>query len=96
MRYEIILSPQAERDYKRLKATVRSGVRDSMEVHLRHAPMKTSKSRIKRLRGLAQPQYRLRVGDVRVFYDIEGSSVLVLGIVLKSDADRWLRAAGRS
>ena len=40
-----------------------------------------SKSRIKRLRGLKQPQYRLRVGDIRVFYDIFGQRVEVLAIV---------------
>jgi mRNA interferase RelE/StbE len=96
MRYEIILSPEATKDYKKLKPAIRSGVRDSMEVHLRHEPMKTSKSRIKRLRNLAQPQYRLRFGDIRVFYDVEGDSVLVLGIVFKPDADHWLREAGRS
>lgn len=91
-----ILSAEAERDYKRLKASIRSGVRDSIEVHLRHQPVKTSKSGIKRLRSLAQPQYRLRVGDLRVFYDVEADSVLVLAIVLKSDAERWLRQAGKS
>ena len=96
MRYEIILSPEAERDYKRFRASIRSGIRDSLEVYLRHAPMKTSKSRIKRLRGLTQPQYRLRVGDLRVFYDIEAGSVLVLAIVLKSDAARWLQEEGKS
>ena len=32
--------------------------RDALETHLRHEPMKTSRSRIKRLRGLARPQYR--------------------------------------
>ena len=88
MRYEIILSPEAERDYKKLTASIRSGIRDSLEVYLRHEPMKTSKSRIKRLRGLTQPQYRLRVGDPRVFYDVHAGSVLVLAIVLKSDAAR--------
>ena len=65
-------------------------------MHLRHEPKKTSKSSIKRLRGLAQPQYRLRVGDLRVFYDVEADSVLVLAIILKSEADRWLREAGKS
>jgi len=36
-----------------------------------HEPTKASKTRIKRLRGLSRPQYRLRVGDdVRVFYDV--------------------------
>ena len=52
--------------------------------------MKTSKSRIKRLRGLARPQYRLRVDEVRVFYDVSGSNVEVLAIVPKSEAESWL------
>ena len=49
-----------------------------------------SRSRIKRLRGLARPQYRLRVGDVRVFYDVAGTTVEVLAIVTKSEAETWL------
>ena len=49
-----------------------------------------SKSRIKRLRGLARPQYRLRIEDVRVFYDITGSTVEVLAVVVKSEAQSWL------
>ena len=61
-----------------------------MEIHLRHEPKKTSRSRIKRLRGLERPQYRLRIGDVRVFYDVNEVSVEVLGIVLKADVDAWL------
>jgi len=32
-----------------------------------HHPTKESKSRIKRLRGIGNPDYRLRVGDYRVF-----------------------------
>jgi prevent-host-death family protein len=45
-------------------------VRDALERHLRYEPTRVSKSRIKRLRGLSQPQYRRRVGEVRVFYDV--------------------------
>ena len=96
MRYEIILSPEAERDYKRLKARIRSEVRDALELHLRHEPTKVAKSRIKRLRGLSQPQYRLRVGDIRVFYDVAPNSALILAIILKADVDRWLQEAGKS
>jgi mRNA interferase RelE/StbE len=43
-----------------------------------------------RLRGLLRPQYRLRVGEVRVFYDISGATVEVLAIVPKSEAESWL------
>ena len=42
---------------------------------LRFEPTKLSKSRIKRLRGLEQPQYRLRVGEIRVFYDVTETEV---------------------
>ena len=51
-------------------------------------------SRIKRLRGLAQPQYRLRVGDIRVFYDVTRDRVEILGIVHKDNASEWLGAMG--
>ncbi len=96
MRYEIILAPEAAHDLRLLKAHFRSEVRDVLERHLRHEPMKTSRSRIKRPRGLSRPQYRLRVGEVRVFYDVSGSSVEVLAIVAKSQAEAWLREAGES
>lgn len=49
-----------------------------------------SRSRIKRLRGLSRPQFRLRVGEVRVFYDVSRDTVEVLAIVLKSEASAWL------
>lgn len=94
MRFEIILAPEAIEDRGRLRAFDRAAVDDAMELHLRHAPEKVSKSRIKRLRGLRRPQYRLRVDDFRVFYDVVGNEVQVLGIVLKADADAWLKDVG--
>jgi len=96
MRFEIILSPEALDDFRCLKVNVRSAVRDAMETHLRHEPTKTSKSRIKRLRGLSRPQYRLRVDEVRVFYDVTEASVEVLAIIPKSDAQAWLEQRGQT
>ena len=90
MPFEIILAPEAVEDLKALTAHVRAKVREALETHLRHEPEKTSRSRIKRLRGVLRPQYRLRVDDVRVFYDVTGKSVEVLAIVAKSEADSWL------
>lgn len=90
MRYEIILSPEALADLRNLKATLRAKVRQGLETHLRHEPAKPSRSRIKRLRGLSRPQYRLRIEDVRVFYDVADSTVEVLAIVAKSEVDKWL------
>jgi mRNA-degrading endonuclease RelE of RelBE toxin-antitoxin system len=94
MRHEILLAPQAILDFKRLPAHERTAVRDALELHLRHEPTRVSKSRIKRLRGLSKPQYRLRVGDIRVFYDVSEGRVEVLAVILKSEANRWLQEEG--
>jgi mRNA interferase RelE/StbE len=51
---------------------------NNLSIHLIHEPAKESKSRIKRLKDLSHPQYRLRVDDLRVFYDITENDVVVL------------------
>ena len=79
---------------RKLDARIRSEVRDHIELHLRHEPEKVSRSRIKRLRGMKQPQYRLRVGDVRVFYDVVETEVHVLAVMDKSETARWLEEKG--
>jgi mRNA interferase RelE/StbE len=94
MRYEIVLSPEAVEDLRRLPVGLRASVREAMERHLRHAPTKLSKSRIKRLRGVSRPQYRLRVDEVRVYYDVTEGQVKILAVVLKADADDWLKEYG--
>jgi mRNA interferase RelE/StbE len=94
MRFAIVLAPEALEDLKALTAHARSTVMTALETHLRHEPRKTSRSRIKRLRGLSRPQFRLRVGDIRVFYDVSGASVEILAIVIKPEADSWLAQFG--
>ena len=94
MRFEILLAPEAIEDLRKLKAGDRTAVREALETHLRHEPTKTSRSRIKRLRGISRPQYRLRVEEVRVFYDVSASTVEVLAIVPKPEAESWLAQFG--
>jgi len=67
-----------------------------VELHLRYAPEMISRSRIKRLRELTSPQYRLRVDDWRIFYDVAGREVSIRGVVKKSDAADWLARFGES
>ncbi len=94
MAFAIVLAPEALEDFKKLKANLRAELRDALETHLRHEPRRTSRSRIKRLRGMRQPQYRLRVGDIRLFYDVSSEAVEVLAIMMKSEADEWLKQFG--
>ncbi len=61
---------------------------------MRPEPRKVSKSRIKKLRGVRQPQYRLRIDEIRVFYDVTEDFVNVLAIVPKNRAARWLELHG--
>lgn len=96
MRREIILAPEAVEDLKALAANDRATIRDAMETHLRHEPTKTSRSRIKRLRGLRRPQYRLRVDEFRIFYDVTGQAVEVVAIVAKSETGKWLERHGET
>ncbi len=94
MRFEIRLAREAERVLRALQANQQALIRVALETHLRHEPTRVSKSRIKRLRGLTRPQFRLRVDEFRVFYDIKGQEVQVLAVVAKADAARWLDTYG--
>jgi len=82
-----------------LRANERAEVLDAIEIHLRYEPEKVSKSRIKRLEGLEWPQYRLRIGDIRAFYDVfyrdQGGQVEILAIGAKNEAMQWLAKHGR-
>ena len=94
MAYEIRITENARLDYRALDARWRSALKNALEVHLRHEAEKVSRSRIKRLRGIRKPQYRLRVEEVRVFYDVADVGVSVLAIVPKSRAAQWLATHG--
>ena len=96
MRYDITFTPEALKDLKALRGIDRAKVQEVVEVHLRHEPTKLSKSRIKRLRQLKHPQFRLRVDELRIFYDVIENQVEVLAIVTKSNSDEWLTQKGIS
>jgi mRNA-degrading endonuclease RelE of RelBE toxin-antitoxin system len=95
MNYQIILSPAAVAEFRALSAFERAQVRDALERHLRHEPTRTSRSRIKRLRGLSKPNYRLRMGDLRIFYDVVDDRAEILAIVTKAKAETWLKEKGK-
>lgn len=94
MAYEIFLTDTAKTHYRALDARWRAIVKNGLEAHLRHEPMKVSRSRIKRLRGMEHPEYRLRLDEYRVFYDVAGQTVVVLAIVPKDDTVDWLNKYG--
>lgn len=90
MDYEIEFVNDALLDFRALDAPIRAAIRKALETHLRHEPTKVSKSRVKRLRELRRPQYRLRVDQFRVYYDVEDAVVTILGVVAKGASYDWL------
>ncbi|MFB2934137.1 type II toxin-antitoxin system RelE/ParE family toxin [Aerosakkonemataceae cyanobacterium BLCC-F154] len=96
MPYEIQFTTESLEDLKLLRPIDRSKVIDAIEIHLLHNPTQESKSRIKRLRGMDKPQYRLRVDEIRVFYDVVDNFVEIIAIVAKSQAADWLLREGKT
>lgn len=94
MKHRVVFTREARKDYRDLPARIRAEKGDAIDRHLLHEPTRVSRSRIKRLRGTRKPQYRLRVRDVRVFYDVREGEVDVLAIVEKSEASEWLKRIG--
>jgi mRNA interferase RelE/StbE len=95
--YEIALKHSAIADMDALRKFDAAQIADAMEKHLRHDPTRESKSRIKRLRGLSSPDYRLRVGDYRVFYavDKDGHRVDVLRVMHKDQTASYYKELRR-
>jgi mRNA-degrading endonuclease RelE of RelBE toxin-antitoxin system len=46
------------------------------------------------LTDLKHPQFRLRVGDARVFYDVIGADVVIVAIMSKERTIQWLEEHG--
>ena len=92
MIFRIELVDEAKVALRRLRAVDRTKVLDRIERHLTDEPTAQSRSRIKRLRAGTYPPYRLRVDDIRVYYDVNEVTqlVIVLGIVPKSESAAWL------
>ena len=91
--YTIILKRSAIADLDALRKYDATQIANAMERHLQHDPTKESKSHIRRLRGITNPDYRLRVGDYRVFYvvDEDARRVDVLRVMHKDQTLLYYR-----
>lgn len=88
MRYEIEITEEAESNLDGIRAFYREEILDAIEDNLRYEPTRESRSRIKRLELLDSPAYRLRVGEYRIFYDVDEvvGEVAVLRVMSKEES----------
>ena len=84
--YEIRYADEAFADIRGLRTFDQRKVMEGIELHLTQQPRLVSRSRIK---AMVQPfwsQYRLRIDDFRVYYDVDDESHLVhvLRVLMKT------------
>lgn len=89
MVFRIEYLPAAIRDLSGMRAFDRQQVLDAIPLHLSHEPKRESRSRIKRMNQPFWSKYRLRVGEFRVYYDVDEATQLVnvLRILKKGTAE---------
>ena len=88
MAFEIRYSRLAHSQLKGIRAFDRTAILNQIDSVLTAAPTLTSKARVKLLRQPAPTDYRLKVGDFRVFYNVtdDDTVVQVIQVLTKSEA----------
>jgi mRNA interferase RelE/StbE len=90
MAYELRYSDEAVNQLKGFRAFDRAAILAEIEQILMVNPTLESKPKVKLLRQPAPTQYRLRVGDFRVFYDVAEEVVFVIQILSKDESITYL------
>jgi mRNA interferase RelE/StbE len=78
--YQIVFKPRAMKDVRRLPVVQKDRVLDKIE-----AMENDLAGDVKRLTNFT-PEYRLRVGDYRVLFEIASATVVVYRVVHRKDA----------
>ena len=89
--FDVVVLPAALRQLRRLRRSDSVRILDAIEKHLRHEPERPTRTAVKRLRGRQNSTYRLRAGDFRVFYDVEGQTVTIVAVLHKRDTAAFYR-----
>lgn len=87
--FSVALTRAAARDLDELAAEARAAIVEELQ-KLRLAALDRP-PRVKRLRGFRFALYRLRCGDHRILYRIDGGTVTVLRVIDRKDLERTLR-----
>ena len=94
MTYAIEFSEDAERQLISLSARDRNTVLDAIEIQLSHEPTVPTKNR-KLLRENPIGAWELRVGDFRVFYNVEAERILVIVVAVGQKTHNQLTIDGK-
>ena len=87
--FKVVFTKVAEEDVNKLRPKTRFRVLQAIK-GLEISPFPRGNT-IKKLKGSRIPLYRLRSGDFRVVYHIDGRKIAVLSIVDRKDLEKKLR-----
>jgi mRNA interferase RelE/StbE len=88
-RFSIELSPAASRDLDDLEIGTVTKVLSDIRI-LGENPFPKGKL-IKKIKGKKTTFYRLRIDKFRVFYEIQRANIVILRILSKKEADRFIK-----
>jgi len=88
-RFKIELSPAASRDLDDLEIEVVTKVFSDLKI-LGENPFSRGKL-IKKIKGKKTSFYRLRIDKFRVFFEIQHMKIVILRILSKKEADRFIK-----
>ena len=88
-KFRIKLSPAASRDLGDLELETVTKVLSDLKI-LEGNPFPRGKL-IKKVKGKKTPFYRLRIDKFRVFYEIQSNKIVILRIISKKEADRFIK-----
>ncbi len=74
---EIIFSERARKEWSRLERSVQNQLRKKIEFYLQSGqPLKFAE----KLKDGSLGEYRFRIGDYRIVFDLEGNTIFVLRV----------------
>ena len=88
-KFEIELSPAASRDLDDLEMGMVTKVFSDLRI-LEDNPFPRGKL-IKKIKGKKTSFYRLRMDKFRVFFEIQHMKIVILRIISKKEADRFIK-----
>ncbi len=88
-RFLLILSKTAVHDLDRLNDNTAQTILEASQI-LEENPFPRG-NLIKKIKGTKSTFYRLRVGDYRVFYFIDKGRVVIVKVVARKDAEKFIK-----
>jgi mRNA interferase RelE/StbE len=88
-RFRIDLSPAASRDLDDLEMGLMKKALSDLKI-LEENPFPRGKL-IKKIKGKKTVFYRLRIDNFRVFFEIQGMKIIILRILSKKEANRFIK-----